>query len=295
MSFSSKVLMVRPTHFRYNTETAGDNKFMLQSAEGNPVDEFEQFVLSLGELGIEVDVKENPDVDAPDAVFPNNWFSTHGLDECRETTLVLYPMKHPSRRRERRAEFVEALKQQYTRVIDLTHYESQDKALEGTGSLIFDRKNKGVFMCVSERADPELLHDLLSQLNEVSLWPWHPVVFESVDPEGVQYYHTNIMLAFTPKSAIINLASIRSAAEKEQVLLALDGYIIIDISYEQTNDMCGNLMTLYSPVKGTEVAVLSKSAEKHQLPLDVDVLYVDINTIQTVGGGSARCMIAEVY
>lgn len=295
MSFASKVFMVRPTHFRYNAETAADNKLMTDSAVGSVMEEFEGFVVALRELGVEVRDMENPDPEAPDAVFPNNWFSTHGLNECTERTLVLYPMRHPSRQRERRPEFVEALRQQYDRVIDLSHYESQQRALEGTGSLIFDRKNWKVFMSLSERADPLILEDLLQQLNAVSLRPWQSVVFNSLDPNGVPYYHTNVIMALTPQSAIINLSSVKDEAQRLMLQQALEGYVVIDISYDQTNAMCGNLMTLYSPLKRKEFAVASRSAARYDLQLDVEVLYVDINTIETVGGGSARCMLAEIY
>lgn len=293
--------MIEPAAFFLNQETLQDNHFQKEGkiSQEQCRGEFLGFVAALRELGIEVLHLSNPDLSAPDAVFPNNWFSTHSTEECIEPTLVLYPMKWPSRRVERRAEFIEKLKETYTHVIDLTYLELPEHgnlALESTGALVFDRMSHIVYMAVSERASPQALAILLEELNKVAHQPWSSVVFHAQDAQGRPIYHTNVLLGITPTTAVLNLSAIPSPTEREAVVASLSSHHrIVEITHLQMSQMCGNLLTLYAPRQGREVVIMSESCRPAQLPLDREIIYMSISGIETVGGGSARCMLGELF
>jgi len=298
--FARRVLMVEPAAFFLNQETLQDNHFQKEQtiSQEQCRGEFLGFVAALRELGIEVLHLANPDPAAPDAVFPNNWFSTHSTEECAEPTLVLYPMRWPSRRVERRPEFICKLKETYTHVIDLTYLEQEqgNVALESTGALVFDKISHTVYMAISERASPLALAVLLEELNKVAHKPWSSVVFHAQDAQGRPIYHTNVLLGLTPTTAVLNLSAIPSPTEREAVVASLScHHRIVEITHLQMSQMCGNLLTLYAPRLGREVIVLSESCRTAQLPLDREVIYVSISGIETVGGGSARCMLGELF
>lgn len=298
MEFASAVVMIEPAVFYSNEETKRDNHFMQEVtiSAAQCRGEFLGALATLKSYGIEVMHLSNPDPSAPDAIFPNNWFSTHGAAECNEPTLVLYPMKWPSRRVERRPEFISLLRERYSHVIDLTYFEAENLSLESTGSLVFDRKTGYVYMAISERADPRVLEALLTQLNQVAKRPWKPVVFHAADERGRPIYHTNVMLGLTPGLAVVNLSAVIDADEKQALRTALEtGRRIVDISHEDMGRMCGNILTLYSPPKRTEVIVMSETCLRSSIQLDREVVYVSIPGIEQVGGGSARCLLGELF
>lgn len=166
--FARKAVMIEPVNFAYNSETAQDNAFMSNyetDRHQKCVDEFHVYKETLESYGIPVKYWKNFDEKAPDSVFCNNWFGTFDVPDVNQATLVLYPMKYQSRQRERRTEYVEELTKDYPNIIDLTHYESQGLSLEGTGSLVIDRKDRIIFMSISQRSSETVLNDLISQLN----------------------------------------------------------------------------------------------------------------------------------
>jgi len=299
-NFASRVAMIDPAHLKSNPETAEDNKFMSKASYDTTkcMNEFNSFVARLRELDIQVKHWHNPDPKAPDATFLNNWFSTHSTIDTKQRVLFIYPMKHPSRQRERRREFIQDLEKDYDKVIDLSYFEKPEYgnlALESTGVLIFDRKNHRIFVNLSERASEKVLEEYLKQLNAVSHKEWKLVTFHGKDKAGFPIYHTNVVMGLTPNCAIINLSCITDQIERNRVVDELSGYNIVEISHEDMSNMCGNLLSLYSPKLKSEVVVLSDKCRKANLKLDCEQIFVNIPTIEEVGGGSARCMLGELF
>lgn len=299
---ASTILMVRPAHFGYNPETAENNAF--QSNEGNltveqisaaAIKEFDAFVEKLRSYDIEVIVFE--DTDSPyktDAVFPNNWISFH------EDGLVLtYPMFSPMRRLERRPDIVHALAEQFEikKWIKLENFEREEKYLEATGSMVFDRTHQIAYACHSERTHPDLLADFCQTMH------FKPILFTAQDQDGLAIYHTNVMMALGENLAIICLESIGDEQERAEVIKALDetGKEIIDISFAQMNAFAGNMIEVKNQV-GEHFLVMS-SAAYHALDMQqterilahTAILHSPLTHIEKYGGGSARCMIAEVF
>lgn len=150
-------------------------------------------------------------------------------------------------------------------------------------------------MNVSDRASPIVLETVLAELNKTSHKPWTPVLFTSTDKNNYPVYHTNVVMGLTPDCAVVTLDSIKDASERSKVEQALDNYKLIPITQEQTEKFCGNLITLYSPKLKDEVIVMSEKCRAENLPLDKEVVYFNIDVIETIGGGSARCMIGELF
>jgi len=294
--------MVRPQHFGYNTETAATNTFQqtldIEKSKVTEMSiyEYEAAVAKIREHGIEVlsFEKEQKEI-LPDAVFPNNWLGLHPGGK-----VVLYPMTHENRRRERNPEVLDFIKEsghEFSEVIDLSDYEKKNKYLEGTGSMIFDYKNKKVYGCISPRTSIKLFNEV-AELLDVK-----PVSFTAFDLQGKQIYHTNVIMTITEKLAIICLDAIENLMERTFVKMHLEdsGLEIIPISYSQVNQFAGNLFevknksgisyligseTAWSAFTEEELAIINKY---HQ-PLEIS-----IPTIEKTGGGSARCMMAGVY
>jgi hypothetical protein len=293
--------MVRPASFGANPETAASNAFQkhldLAQAEirDKAIAEFDAAVATLRNAGVDVVVLEDSaEPVKPDAVFPNNWFSTH-----EDGTLVLYPMHAPNRRLERRADLVDELKERFpvTRVIDLSHYESQNRFLEGTGSIVFDHPNTKAYASVSVRTDAGVLEELCSRLN------YEPVVFPAFDVKGHPVYHTNVLMCIGDGFAILATEAIPEGPERDKVLQSLrkDGHEIVDIDQEQVNAFAGNAMAL-NTASGKQILALSATAYAALRPEQLAVLemYVTplpiaIPTIETIGGGSVRCTIAQNF
>ncbi len=294
--------MVRPAHFGYNPETADNNVF--QNADTNLTAaeieeaaraEFDQMVQRLKEEGVQVIVIEDTPLPVKtDAVFPNNWISTHHNGD-----VILYPMFSPNRRLERRADIMEHLSQSYDLSIDesLLKYEEEGLFLEGTGSMILDREHSLIYACYSERTHVPLLEELGKKMN------YEVVGFQGVDDNGIPYYHTNVIMTLGQHIAIICTASIEDINERNNVLnhLVRTKKEVVEISREQVLQFAGNMLEV-EVADGPPLMVMSRSAydslTKDQLYIIKKynkIVYLPLSTIEKFGGGSARCMMAEIF
>lgn len=290
--------MIEPIGFRANPETAGDNAFQRPS-DGSELaievaarEEFARLREALESRGIEVVWRPaSGDRGTPDAVFPNNWFTTHAGG-----TLVLYPMRAPSRRRERRAELVDMLREGYPDLVDLSGHELEDRFLEGTGSLVIDEAARIVYASESPRSDRRLVEAWAEQLDH------DPVIFRAFDAEGRPIYHTNVVLSMGTGWAVVCVEAI-DPLDRSEVLatLAETGHDTIDITREQMRAFCGNVLELEND-RGGKLVVMSDRAfhaftdgQRTALAAHAELVHVDLTTIETHGGGSARCMLAELH
>ena len=293
MQTTSKVLMVKPARFAFNPQTGGNNAFSRpgreSSSQENALREFTSYVSLLRANKIDVVIAEDtPHPHTPDSIFPNNWFSTH-----EDGTLVLYPMSAVNRRNERKPEVLEVIRKNFEvrRVIDLTWWENDNLFLEGTGSMVLDRDNKIVYACKSYRTSEQVLADFCKQMS------YTPVFFEAYDRNGVAVYHTNVLMSLG-----VCTESIRPE-DRERVLTAIkdSGRKIMDISFDQLESFAGNMLELSSP-SGRPVLVMSATARKsltteqsRELSTVYKLLSPQLDCIETHGGGSARCMLAELF
>jgi len=297
---TSTILMIRPVNFGFNEQTAGSNAFQNRNAEQQQVQnkalkEFDNLVNILRENDVEVIVIDDTIAPhTPDSIFPNNWVSFHN-----DGTVILYPMMAENRRLERREDIIMQLEDEFKvkHVIDLSRFEHENKFLEGTGSMVLDRENKIAYACLSPRTDKEVL-DLFCKESG-----YQPVLFHAVDQNGMDIYHTNVLMCIGSSFAVICLDSIKDESEKGQVTSALKSTQkqIVSISFEQMNHFAGNMLEVQNQA-GESLVVMSKSAwdslnyeQKAILSSFSKPVYADISTIENNGGGSARCMIAEVH
>jgi hypothetical protein len=302
------VLMVRPARFGYNAQTAASNRF--QRAEPQSVDtaararaEFETLVAGIQAAGVGVCVVDDSlEPRKPDAVFPNNWVSFHG-----DGSVVLYPMHAPNRREERRMEVLQAVEARLhfrrSRLVDLRAHEDQGHMLEGTGSLVLDHVHRIAYACRSARTDESLVHKWSELMN------YDPLLYDALGTDGAPIYHTNVLLSIGSSWAVVCADAIVEA-DRKRVLrrLADSGREVIEISEEAMSGFACNILELQgSQTSGAahSVLVLSDQARSSLQQLDnkawerlndrVDqVLATAIPTIESVGGGSVRCMLAEV-
>lgn len=299
------ILMVRPVAFRMNEQTAVNNYFQegLQLANEKinlkAQQEFDAFVEKLRGVGVNVIVvNDDEKLDTPDSIFPNNWVTFH-----EDATAVLFPLFAENRRRERRAEVFEKIEEEgyeIKDVIDYTSAEEEDLFLESTGSMILDRVNEKAYCALSPRANEELLIEFCEDME------FTPVVFnayQDVDGKRMAIYHTNVMMCLAENFAVICLDSIDDPKERKNVVkhLKSDGKEIIEISEAQMHHYAGNMLQV-SGREGKKYLVMSASARKSLEPEQVaaiekhcEILSSDLETIETCGGGSARCMMAEVF
>ncbi len=302
---TNTILMVRPVNFRMNEETAVNNYFQeelqLKNEEINAKAqaEFDAFVNKLKAVGVNVVVVDDKkDLDTPDSIFPNNWVSFH-----QDGKVAVYPMFAENRRRERRMEFFEVLEEkgyQISDVIDYTEAEDEKVYLEGTGVLILDRINRKAYCALSVRADEELLIEFCEDFE------YSPVIFnayQDVNGKRLPIYHTNVMMCVAEEFAVICADCIDDKKERKSVLkhLKQDGKEIITITEAQMHQFAGNMLQ----VKGEgdkKYLVMSATAHKSLTASQVraiekhcEILSADLDTIETCGGGSARCMMAEVF
>jgi hypothetical protein len=299
---ASKVLMVPPLGFKYNPETAVSNRYQknLDNTDVRPLvmGEFRQMVDALKKQGIDVLVFEQP-ANLPDAVFPNNWFSTQ-VNAHGTTDVIIYPMLTPNRQAEvnpsRLMSFLNSSGVQTRALIDLRN--QPDGILEGTGSMVLDKEHKIIYASLSERTNPSMVKRVASLLGG-----YQPVVFNSADHLQHPIYHTNVMMGLGHQFAVVCLDCIKNPAERGEVVARLKttGKIIIPITQDQVNHMCGNVLELVNKNKQYTL-VMSQQAFDHFTPQQRKImakydqlLPVNIKTIETVGGGSARCMMAEIY
>lgn len=299
---ASRVLMVRPACFGWNPQTQESNRFQrddaafARNANERACMEFDTLAAALRGAGVDVRVAtDRTEPICPDAVFPNNWVSLH-----EDGTVVLYPMLARNRRLERRLDIIATLAAgcglAVRRLLDLTHYESRGLFLEGTGSVVFDHAQRIAYACLSPRTHREPLAELCEELG------YTPVAFAASDADGVAIYHTNVMLAVGPRTCVVAADAI-DAADRERVLssLAVAGRTIETIDARQMAGFAGNVLELRA-ADGRSVLALSSTAREAfgptafgRLAAAVDqVVVAAIPTIETLGGGSVRCMLAEV-
>lgn len=295
------LLMIRPAAFGFNAETAASNAFQhnlsISQAEVQQkvLFEFDTFVGKLRSHGIQVEViEDSPSPPKPDAIFPNNWISFHA-----DGNVFLYPMCTPNRRAERRPEILEQLAQKYnlTTITDLSPAEIENRILEGTGSMVFDHIHRKVYACLSPRTEKSLLEEYAARIG------YAPIVFTSLDEKGGEIYHTNVVMCVGKGFVVICLDTIHNPEERKFVAHTLksDGNTIIDISIPQMNQFAGNMLQVKN-TDGDTFLVMSQSAsdalteeQKATLHRHTAILPVSIPTIETIGGGSARCMMAEIF
>lgn len=295
--------MVRPANFAFNEETAANNAFQSRDNRLTPdeirkkaVDEFDGFVSKLREAGLHIVVaRDSPHPVKPDAIFPNNWVTFH-----QEGFVVTYPMFAPTRRRERRRQVIDTVLKtgfQSNHRVNLEFNEKRGRFLEGTGSIIFDHQHRLAYACMSPRTDPSLLDDLCQEIN------YTPVVFHATDAQGQDIYHTNVMMALGETFVVICLASIADPAQRTHLLerFAATHKEVVDITFHQMNGFAGNMLQVRND-HNELILVMSQHAYQvltteqiQKLEKHTRLLYADLNTIETYGGGSARCMMAEIF
>ena len=300
------ILMIRPVHFRMNEQTAVNNYYQ-KEIDGVPAEtllqkaqkEFDVFVSKLEAVGINVIVvNDTQETDTPDAHFPNNWVSFHESGK-----VATYPMFAENRRTERREDIFDILESKgfaITEVIDYSSAEEENLFLEGTGSLLLDRVHRKAYCALSPRADEELLIEFCEDFE------YTPVVFsanQTVDNKREPIYHTNVMMCLAETFAVICLASIDDKKERKNVLKHLkeDGKKVIEISEEQVTKFAGNMLQ----VRGANdelFLVMSEAAHDSlnqsqlaQIENHCKIITSSLDTIEACGGGSARCMMAEVF
>jgi hypothetical protein len=295
------VLMVRPAAFGFNPETAPTNAFqdsvaVVPEAAAAALREFDAAAAALDRAGIEVLVgRDTPVPHKPDAIFPNNWVSFHA-----DGTVVLYPMLAANRRLERRDALVHQVAEQgsyrITRTVDLSGHERQARFLEGTGSLVLDRPGRIAYAALSPRTDLEVLADFARQLD------YEICAFEAFDSAGLAIYHTNVLLAVGPRVAILCAEAVANPDQRSavRVRLAASGHEVIEISRGQMQQFAGNVLVLAAPA-GDVIAMSTTAwgaftdAQRRTLGRHGTVLTVEIPTIERLGGGGMRCMLAEIH
>ena len=297
---TSRILMISPNKFRNNELTITDNSFQSKqvnniSISDNAISEFERLKEAISKKGILVHaLDDDSEFDTPDAVFPNNWISFHKSHKA-----VLYPMFASNRRLERKSSTLEKLFNQGLNIEiikDYSHFENDNKFLEGTGSIVLDRKNKFAYCSLSSRSNNELLQLFCSEMNYI------PIVFNSTY-QSKPIYHTNVMMSICNNFSIICLDSIKDENQRRSVKANLkdSNLEIIDITIDQMCSFLGNSIQLidsnYNPllVMSSRAYKSIKSSQLNIIEKHTDIIHADIKTIEENGGGSARCMIAEIF
>lgn len=297
------VLTIRPVRFSGNPQTSDSNRFQsvanlsAEQAQAAALREFDAFVTTLRGAGVSVHVfNDTPQPHTPDSIFPNNWVSFHA-----DGSVVLYPMLAENRRQERRQDLLEELSARHgfriARVVDLTWHERDGKFLEGTGSLVLDRVHRVAYACISPRTDLDVLGDFAQQLD------YDIVSFEATDSAGVPIYHTNVLMCVGTRFAAVCSACIRED-ERAAVLdvLRSTGHTIVELTMQQLGEFAGNMLELRS-ARGESVVAMSRRALDSLSPRQREliqqhggpIIAAPIPTIETLGGGSVRCMLAEVH
>lgn len=300
---TSNILMIRPVNFGFNQETAESNAF--QNAEFGEQNkdksqhialrEFDEMVRQLRKSGVNVTVIDDTlSPHTPDSIFPNNWVSFHG-----NGSLITYPMQAENRRLERREDIIEQISESFyvNRRIDFSGFEAENKFLEGTGSMVLDRKFKIAYACLSPRTHEEILKEFSIQMN------YEIVSFNAVDGVGKQIYHTNVIMCIGDMFAVICLEAIPDLDERFMVRNSLEqsGKRVVEITLDQMNQFAGNMLEIKSQT-GQKMLIMSSSAYHSLTPNQIDILddyctihHFDLSMVEGNGGGSARCMIAEIH
>ena len=293
--------MIRPFGAAFNKETAESNafqkkaKFDKKAIKKKVRKEFNSFVESLQSNGIKTFVFDDTKFPKkPDAVFPNNWITFHP-----DGTVVLYPMEAQSRRLERRMDIIDELRSNFevSKIIDLSGYEVSGKFLEGTGSIVFDHRAKIAYACSSPRTDEGLLIRLCERLG------YQPMYFDASDKNGKAIYHTNVMMNIGEHHVIACMDSIKDLKQRKKLtqLFKASKRTLINIDFKQMGRFAGNMLEVRG-AKGKNFLVLSKKsfkvltdAQKKKIEKKCKLLPMNIKTIETIGGGSVRCMMAEIF
>lgn len=303
MQSTDTILMIEPIAFGFNAQTAVNNYFQVndgsKKTQSQALKEFTAFAEKLRNKGVKViTVKDTPQPHTPDSIFPNNWVSFHS-----DGTVILYPMFADNRRLERRHDILQQLTDEGYKIatlIDYSIFEAENKFLEGTGSMILDRENKIAYGAVSIRLDEELFKRWCTEFG------YQPVLFhsfQSLNGERLPIYHSNVMMCVASEFAVICLDSIDNGEERAHVrkMLIESNKEIIAISEAQVHNFAGNMLEVKND-KGKRFLVMSESAygsltprQIHAIEAHVEILYANLHTIEKNGGGSARCMMAEVF
>ena len=301
---TNSILMIRPINFGYNEETAQDNHYqikdsIIKNSNKSAQKEFDNMVNNLRQNGISVHVFQDDEKDyTPDSIFPNNWVSFH-----ENGNLGLFPMYAENRRLERRQEVLEFLENEgftISNIVDYSGAESENKFLEGTGSMILDRENRVAYCSISNRSNEDLFIEFCEDFE------FTPVLFNSFQTVGnkrLPIYHTNVMMCIATDYVIICLDSIDDKNQRKNVsdFINQSEKKLIEISEKQVESFAGNMLELVNE-NNESVLVMSKSAEdslnqnqKNIITNYSRIVSCDINTIEVCGGGSARCMMAEIF
>lgn len=303
---TNSILMIRPVQFRMNEQTAVNNYYQKTIEHLTPdavnalaVEEFDAFVQKLQAVGIQVVVVDDTkEFDTPDSIFPNNWISFH-----KNGTIALYPMFAENRRFERKESVVEAVEQKgfsIKHVVDYTEAEQENLFLEGTGSIILDREYQKAYCALSPRADEQLFIEFCEDFD------FFPVIFsayQTVNQKREKIYHTNVMMCIGSTFAVICLDSIDDKKERKNVInhLKKDNKDIIEITEDQVNQFAGNMLQLLGK-NNTPFLIMSQSAfdslradQLSKLEKHTKIISSSLQTIEACGGGSARCMMAEIF
>lgn len=303
MQITDTILMIRPKNFGFNPETAASNAFQQNESELNinqvstlAIKEFNELVKKLEQEGIKVYVIE--DTKSPiktDAVFPNNWLTTH-----EDGSIITYPMLSDNRRLERREDIVNALrlKFDFTSHVKLEEYEKEGKILEGTGSMVLDRKHRIVYACLSSRTNGKVLDEFCDKMG------YDKIFFRAVDGLGQPIYHTNVMMALGQHFVVICLGTIKDKKERASLLesFAKTNKEVIEINLFQMMAFAGNMLQVKSAKTGRPYLVMSErafesltSGQIASLEKYNKLVHSPLEVIETFGGGSARCMMAEIF
>ena len=292
-------MMIRPVNFGFNSETAVNNAFQVagqdDSAQEKALTEFDRFVELLRSNKIDVTVIDDTvDPYTPDSIFPNNWVSFH-----EDGRLILYPMYASNRRLERKEHVIDMISEKFdaAETIDLSSFEDQNTFLEGTGSMVLDRDYKIAYACLSPRTDPSVLNEFCKKMD------YKAVVFDALDMNGLSIYHTNVMMCVGDRYVVICMDSIPNLSQKNTVreTIKSTGKEVITITPDQMNHFAGNMLQVEN-LNGEKILVMSSQAYQSLKPDQIiqlekynPIIHASLETIETNGGGSARCMMAEVH
>ena len=294
-----EILMVRPYQFYFNQQTAANNFFQsnvnIENANELAIAEFDAMVEKLRAHQIKVNVvQDTKDPSTPDSIFPNNWVSTH-----EGGTLCLYPMFAQNRRAERKSTVIDFLESNYKieNTLDLTDLEKEGIFLEGTGSMVLDHQNKLAYGCLSERLDKNAFNEWCDKMQ------FKAIAFKAVDDKAQPIYHTNVMMCMGDQFVVICLDSIPNEKEKQMLVDSFDqtNKEVITISQDQLNHFAGNMLQVFD-INEKPHLIMSEQAHTSLDPAQVKslekynpILPISIPTIEALGGGSTRCMMAEIY
>ncbi|MBL7778607.1 MAG: amidinotransferase [Chitinophagales bacterium] len=296
---ASHLFMVRPAAFGYNTQTAESNAFQtnlnapLEVIHQKALEEFDALVRLLQHNDIRVTVHQDTSPPArPDAIFPNNWFSTHA-----DSSLIIYPMQPANRRAERTREAIAKISQVFSvkKTIDLTHYEQQNKFVEGTGSLVFDHLHKIGFASLSARTNEQLAREVCSLLG------YQFVAFSSADMLGKEVYHTNVVMNVADNLAVVCLDAITINRDEVELKLRSSNRAVVELTLTQMQQFAGNMLVVKN-LTGKDFLLMSTTAFQSLMAAQIseiekhcEILHCEIPIIETLGGGSVRCMLAEIF